>query len=884
MDKLQYKIAICLITLLLIINLSVNYNGGYAAFAQEATDSVMEEQDEEQNENKQDEDEQDGEEQDEDDPDTDEPEEQTPEITVSTDPELDDGGDYVPIITEALKYMITADVPCDVILHIKKTTVGITTGGITVKAETEDMEVALTEDSLEQSLIFEEEGEYEIYVTFSDALGEEEESLKTHFKIDRSAPLLQISGIKNDAAYKEGKTVRFIVSDFTPNLEQCMVTVWKNGKKTDLPDFKWSQTDKDGYQYEGQLFLKEEGNYKITFEGEDSAGNQGKTVSVSFLIDQTAPVIKVECDMDYSVWLNQDITFHTMVSDDRAGIKQILYKVDGKAVKKVTFDQRIYEYDYELTISKSAAKVSGYPVIIEVTDNCGTKSILSRQVYIDKDAPQVTLSGVEKGVHYSKNQTITATVRDVSYIKTKTIFVVRRTLDGKTETISVPAFCPKQYEDTCNRKMDREGSYKIYALTTDSAGNVTKSNTLSFVIDKTAPKLSLSGPDNGSMNAMPVELEITCVESFFAANKVSIQVERELDGHTTTRELTGFPNTGKKSFLQQTVAEDGTYRITVSAADKAGNAAESQVLTFSIDRTRPEIRIRGTDNYEQWDKPATVQFTVVESFYKQNTVSISGTRRDMHGKVTDIQLPQLTSTGKTSTLSQTFEEDGIYEFLVVSKDQAGNTDSAEIHFTIDQTAPRIRHVKQFDRGYYQEFKLADTLEDFFEDLTVISYRILLNGIEYNATDTVTEEGKYNLYVVVKDELGHISSEMAEFIIDHTAPKVIFAGAKDGGMVHEKGAVTLSLTNTEDRITAVRMNGTDYGADVRSLPYEEYGFYRIEVDCVDKAGNTVTRSMNFVYNSPWTVVLLSGGMGLLIIVSCLCLWLRMRKKKREEGKV
>lgn len=244
----------------------------------------------------------------------------------------------------------------------------------------------------------------------------------------------------------------------------------------------------------------------------------------------------------------------------------------------------------------------------------------------------------------------------------------------------------------------------------------------------------------------------------------------------------------------------------------------------------------------------------------------------------------MANSGKVSSLSQTFSEDGIYEFELVSKDEAGNRESDQIHFTIDQTEPQISRIGDFNGGYYQELKLADSLEEIFKDLTVISYRILLNGVEYNGTDEITDEGKYNLYVEVKDELGHSNSENVEFIIDHTAPKVIFTGVKDGETVHESGTVMLALTNTEDRIISVRMNGADYGADIRSLAFTEYGSYRIEVDCVDKAGNAVTRSTYFVYSNPFTLIMLLGGMGVLVVITCIWLWIRTRRKEEEEKRI
>lgn len=736
MTKIQYKVIAYLIILFLVISIYPGNNSDYVAFAQEATENATDEQDEDkQEEEKRDENEQGEDEQGEEKPDEDEeePDEKAPEIAVFTNPEVNGGEEFVPIIIEAaLEYTITVDEPCDVILHIEKTTIVITDGKVTTLKKTEDREFALFENLLEYSATFEEEGEYAVYVT-----------------------------------------------------------------------------------------------------AQDAAGNKVESEKIRFMINRTPPVITAECDRDYAVWSNQDIIFHTTVADSKVGIKKVIYKANGKTLKKITFDKPTYTYDYDLTVSENADKISGYPVTIEAVNNAGLSSTVKRKVYIDKEAPKVFLSGVENGTFYNEDQLVNVAVQDISYDNTEVVFVVKRTLDGQTETMSLPAFRPEQYEATHSLRMIKEGVYQIHAIATDGAGNIAKSNTLSFVIDKTAPELKLSGVKMDSVHNAPVGLQISCVESFYMTNNVSIQVVKRLDGKTTTKELTEFSGTGKESVMQHAFVEDGIYCVTVSATDKAGNTSSTQSLTFSVDRTKPEIKIRGTGNYEQWGEPATIRFVVVESFYQDNTVIISGTRRDMYGTVSDIDLPKLKNTGKTSTLSQTFKEDGIYAFKILSKDKAGNESHEEIHFTIDRTAPRINGIKKFDGGCYPEFKLADTLDEIFEDLTVISYRILLNGVEYNGTDTITEEGKYNLYVTAKDELGHTSSEMIEFMIVHTVQEETFSKEKDVEDIQEK--------------------------------------------------TTVNRNANFVYNSDNKDEPQPGKMGLLFIPICLCIWLQVRKRKGKREK-
>lgn len=749
-----------------------------------------------------------------------------------------------------------------------------------------------------RTVTYTEEGNYMITLEGVDKAGNVSVAQTVTFSIDHTAPVISDVSYADTTGLLQPRygiifsnkqiRVQFQVKDRVVGVDDPYVYVTLGEAKDRLTDAPLYIAKKgaDSYYYvyvPSDLALVEYDGL-LTIWANDRLHNESHTQTIRMIQNTDKPAITMDCELDYTKWQSRDVTFHTKVSDLKSGIKEVTYSIDGKDVKTITFDRFVKEYSYDLTATKTADKVSGYSVEIQVTNNNGTDSSATRQVYIDKKNPIVKLSGVKNGTHYNKNQSIVTDVEDVSFKNTKTQYYVTRTLDGRTYKETVSAFMMRKYEDQCVRKFWKEGRYQIYAITTDSAGNQTKSNTLRFVIDKTAPKLAISGTSDGSMNGTDVSLQFDLTDSFYQTVRSVIRMERTLDGNTTSSEETAFPKRGKHSTWNHTFSEDGTYTVTFTATDKAGNKAKTQKITFTVDKTQPVIQITGTSNYEQWNKPVTVRFAVEESYYTGNHITIQGTRQDINGEVEELDLPAITNSAKVSSLLQTFKQDGIYDVTVTAKDEAGNQNKQEIHFTLDQTRPEIHKVKQYQGGYYQMFKIADSLEEVFRDLTVVSYRILLNGVEYDGTTPVTEEGKYNLSVEVEDELGHKSTETAEFIIDHTAPKVIFTGVKDGQSVTESGSVTLSLTNPEDEITSVSMNGVSYDADTRKLDYAEYGTYHIDVECIDKAGNHIVRSIQFTYHNPLTTMILFAIMGGLIVMTCIWLWVRSIRKEKEEERI
>jgi len=466
---------------------------------------------------------------------------------------------------------------------------------------------------------------------------------------------------------------------------------------------------------------------------------------------------------------------------------------------------------------------------------------------LDKQAPTLNLSGVINGNIYNINQTVTVRAEDNIWAEMQPVVITAtKLLDGVTTEQDLGSFAMNSASTSNSRSFTEDGVYQVTATATDAAGNQTV-QTIGFTLDKTAPVLSISGTPDGSYNGNPVTLNFAAVESFYETDNVTISVERKYEGSTYSSRV-NFVNTAKNSNVSNTFATDGEYTVVMTATDRAGNTATEQTLHFTLDVTAPAISVIGTKDYLVTKDKVSIQFSVTESYYETNQVRITGTRKGTDGKQTNLNIEGWANTGKTSSLSQEFTEDGYYTITIESTDRAGNRRSETIHFTIDTQPPVIAELGQYNGKYLKKFVLEEALEDLISELTSPTVKMTLNGSVYDGRE-ITEDGKYTLIIEVTDEVGLTTTRTVEFIIDNTPPKVIFAGVQDGKTYTDPIRLNITLENENDTIDSITINNEQQ--DMQGKTSYDYAFnnfddYIVTVYTSDEAGNTNSQTISFRY--------------------------------------
>lgn len=597
----------------------------------------------------------------------------------------------------------------------------------------------------------------------------------------------------------------------------------------------------------------------------DEAGNISDTAESSqAAIEQNKPSISINTDLDNNKWQNRNIEFKINVADTQAGIAEIEYILNGKIINKVDFTsakQFVTTYNKVVKATEEAADSQGYELKVNVIDNAGNLHSTTKKVYIDKTAPVIQINGIAPKSISNQSKTLTVSVEEKIYQYNKVNISVVRMVDGKSVPYNNPSFSSNQIKSVKDITFTQDGVYIVTVQAEDKAGNKAKEQKLEFTIDKTNPVISISGTENKKLHGNTVNLTIGVIESNFKNNKVNISVKKQLEEKVKEYTISDWENTGKNSSLVTAFSEDGTYMVKVSATDQAGNTSKIQTVRFVVDKTAPKITISNVKPYQVTDGKINFGFMISELNYKENGIEVEVVKEDVSGKKKAIALGTFKSTKRNADFIHLFEEEGKYTVTLKATDKVGNVSSKQQIFTIDSEAPIIKNLKQYNKKYLKSFSIDGSINEWVKDITPVSYKIYLDGAEYDGVSKITENGKHVLKIEAIDEMMHKSTRTIEFMIDNQAPEISFDGMvngekvllNDNDIINKKTVITVSLGDGDDFIETLLINGKaeKIGKNVKKyeIPVNRIGDYAIQVKANDLAGNQTDKTLNIRYADP-----------------------------------
>ncbi|WP_370242905.1 Ig-like domain-containing protein, partial [Alteromonas abrolhosensis] len=673
------------------------------------------------------------------------------------------------------------------------------------------------------------EGSYSVEATAIDEAGNSTSVLDNSGVIDITPPELNldeltpennatptISGTTNLPA---GAIVTLTVVDSAGNTQTFAATVQTNGSfSANVPS------------------PLAEGDYTVTATAQDAAGNQGSDSETGGSVDTTAPVITLD-----PIGTGNDNTPTISGSTDLAAGSTVTITVTDSVGTVQTFTAAVdANGDFSADVPNPMAD-GNFDVAATATDAAGNTATDTVSGDINSAAPTLSLDPLGSGndttptisgnTDLAPGSTVTLTVTD-SAGNTQTFSAIVQG-DGSF-TADVPASLP-------------EGDYAVTATAIDGAGNSASVTENGGNIDTTAPSITIDTQGLGN-DATP---SISGTTDLNAGDTVSISVTDNA-GNTQTFTAT-VQNDGTYSADVPADLAEGSFSVTVTATDDAGNSATAIDNNGVIDTAAPTITLdaQGLTN----DATPTISGTT--DLAAGSTVSISVT--DSQGN-TQTFTATVQGNGSFSADVPLELAEGDYTVEVTATDDAGNQNTAvDNNGTVDTTPPVI-NLDPVASGNDATPILSGTT-DLPEGATITLVVTDAGGNVQNLTATVNADGTFSVEVPsalvdgdydvtasASDAAGNSTTVSDSGNINASAPDITLdalgqtndATPLISGTTNAPVGATVALTVTDSAgavqtFTATVQGDGTFSASVPSDLAE--GSYTVVADVTDGAGNT-----------------------------------------------
>ncbi len=571
------------------------------------------------------------------------------------------------------------------------------------------------------------------------------------------------------------------------------------------------------------------GRWQIKFRS--GSGELVKESAVyNVVFDTVVPQLEFLDDDAVGTILTEDTTVRFRISDD-TGISRAVAKCNDETIYEKRFDdtEAVKEYESGITL-KDLAGVTGC-VSVCAYDLAGNRSEFYFEYGSDREAPQISASGVENDAKLTRDAVLTFTASD----KESDVYIdYSIEAETKEETITTEV---SNVSSPATVSFTQDGIYRVKAHAVDGAGRTSDTVERIFVIDKNAPVINVDGVTDNVDARSAVGLAIEVDENMYEGSKVDITLIKRVLGKAEMIRMDTYDLQAYKDIRMVNISSDGEYELSARATDSAGNST-SVCRRFRIDSTAPDIALYGLDENEVTRDEPVIRFCAGEMFYDSTVLTALLEKREKNGYVS-VRTQNSVMRSPQDHMDITVADEGEYRLTCAAADRSGNSSARSISFTVDRTPPVISGTDLLDNSYLSSFKLPGRLGDLVSDMTKVTAYAYLNDRRIGNDDVIIEEGKYVLTVIAEDEAGNASERSSVFMIDHTAPQIVLSGLDRSGNIRKGSVIKVSLFDEGDRLTSVRFNERDIAIDkdnTATIPVDEYGNYRICVCAADDAGN------------------------------------------------
>ncbi|MDC9499820.1 Ig-like domain-containing protein, partial [Pseudoalteromonas sp. Angola-20] len=679
------------------------------------------------------------------------------------------------------------------------------------------------------------QGDFTVTASITDAAGNES-TANSSGNVDTITPVVTVDalGLGNDSTplisgtstEPEGTVVTIVITDSNGDETPLTATVDVNGNwqaiSPELPD----------------------GSYSVQASITDAAGNTGGATQ-SGSIDSLAPTLTLDTvgatnDSTPTISGTTNAPAGTVISISVSdGITTETFTATVQANGSWSADVPNALVDGELTIEASVSDNAGNTTTVSETATLNTTApSISINTLVDTNDTTPTINGTSDA---ADGTTISLTFEDSA----GNITTVDTTVTGGVWSVDAPSELA-------------EGEYTVTAEVDDGLGNI-GSATETGIIDTTMPAIEV----NELVVTNDTTPTITGTANAPQGSTVTVEIT---DSNNVTHTITTtLGANGTWSVAASQVVAEGSYTVSASVSDTAGNTAtatgagEVDTVAPTLDLTSPGSSndvtptLSGTSDAVEG---TVITFTVIDDLGAQQTFTTT-----------------VDASGNFSVEVPTALAEGPYSIEASISDDAGNSTDISSSGNIDTTAPSVSvdapaltndsSPTVTGTSDAPNSTVTITFTDAANAVQTIDVQTDANG-NWSATPaTDLAEGSYSVSASITDAAGNTGTGTDSGEVDVTPPALAFTPTFELGLL-----VTLSgtsdlpagseITITEQLIgggvgvtytttTDANGNWSLVGLDVSLLDVGS-----VIATATDAAGNTRTISSDDFDNTPPTL--------------------------------
>lgn len=400
-----------------------------------------------------------------------------------------------------------------------------------------------------------DEADYQVKVYSVDKAGNRSAERNVQFRVDKTAPELQITGTASGSTLNAGTTLTFSMTEaFWWDASGTITITRKANDSVAEAAYKTIDFKPTARVTTMTETLSETGEYQVTFTGKDRAGHTAEAASYTVRIDTGKPIITLS-GVSNNDKTTKQVEFQAQIEEDFYLTKSVRIQatrtyLDPTSYKEKTEDLQITGYNptAATTLIRNTFTEDGiYKIQINCKDAAGNEDTQEVSFTIDKTKPVI-----DPKVMSAYEGTLTSFAWDYDLndiIYDLTVCDAHMYLNGS------------EYDGTSEVE---DGAYEMKITAEDELGNATE-KTVNFNLDTKAPTFIVTGVEDGEIKNEQYDIN------------VSLQLEEDTLDEVT---LNGSPVEIKDNAAAITVTEKGDYKLTMKAHDDAGNEAE-QTISFT---------------------------------------------------------------------------------------------------------------------------------------------------------------------------------------------------------------------------------------------------------------------------------------------------------------